>query len=370
MSSLKKTALAILILSSFSSTQVHAVACVDPVGNKLQLSEIAKDAALWVEEKGMMLQQEANSIIRSEWNNIQDNLREAESVTKVTESVSETANAASEERYASSPTACQAIQKAKAWVNSFGDNCGAYVTIAQKVTNRISDCEGTGLNCNVNKDRKAEIAEQLKSYFETENGDKLTTALDGSRLFELANNNELTLDPAEKEQTEIALDLLIGLDDHPLPRTASGDFLNPDSEADAERLNSWARKQIVQSVADNALLRNHQLLKATGDNKNEASLLAQIKDRVDYYNSEEFIKLLSNTNNKDALPSNWDSMSPTEKHAWNQSAPNDQKITSSEQVIRFIGEMQALELQLAHMNLQFNHSSNVLTALNVKALLK
>lgn len=366
-SSFKKTALSIVILSAaLSSKQAYAVACFDPVGSSLQLTEIAKDAAVWVEEKAMMLSQEANAIIRSEWTSLQDNLRESESVSKVTESVSETANAASEERYASSPTACQAIQKAKAWANSFSENCGAYVTIAKKVTNRITDCEGTGLNCNVNKERKADIANKLKGYFDTENGDKLTIALDGSRLFQGTDNDSLTLDPADDEQTEIALDLLIGLEDHPLPRTASGDFLNPDSDADAERLNGWARQQIVQSVADNALLKNHQLLKATGDN--EASLLAQLKDRVDYYNSEEFIKLLSNTNNKDALPSDWGTMTPSEKHAWNQNAPNDQKVTSSEQVIRFIGEMQALELQLAHMNLQFNHSTNVLTAMNVKAL--
>ncbi|WP_318515602.1 hypothetical protein [Photobacterium leiognathi] len=364
MTSFKKTKVAFVITFLSLSSEVSANACIDAIGNSLQIAEIAKDAAVWVEEKGMMIQQEANAIIRSQWENMQNNMREAESVSKVTESVSETANAASEERYSASPTACQAIQKATAWVNSFSENCGAYVTIAEKVTNRITDCEGTGLNCNVNRERKRDIADKLKRYFDDEDGDKLTVALDGSRLFRPANNTELTLDPADEEQTQIALDLMIGLDEKPLPRTASGSFLDPSSDADAETLNKWARSQIVESVADNALLRNHQLVKPTNGNK--ASLLAQLKERVDYYNSEQFIKLLTNTNDKDNLPSEWNTMTPAEKHAWNQTAPISAQVTSSEQVIRFLGEMQALQLQITHMTLEINRSNNVLLALDYK----
>lgn len=355
------------MILTLSSTEAMAVACVDAAGNSLQIMEISKDAARWIEEKALWAAEEAGAIARAQLEEFQAQYREAASISKITESVSETANAASEERYATSPTVCEAINTAKAWADTLTEGCGAYVKAAEKITNKISDCNGTGLNCETNEERREEIAGQIGQMFEHEDGDKLALVLDGARLFMRNDQTGYTLDPATKEETDMALDLVIGLEQNDLPRAPDGSFYDTSVPENAEKVTLWARKQLLSSIADKTLLDINSMYQPTDSGR--AGLMQQLDERVNYFNSEEYLKLLSNTNDKDNLPLNWDQMSPSQKHRWNQNAPKDSKLVSSEQAIRMLGEQMAVQLRLSKLNLEINQKTATMQSLHYKMVL-
>ena len=362
---IKRSILASCLLS-ITCSPAYAVTCIDPSGNALHIQEMLKDAAMWAEEKKMIISEMTQDKALSIWESMKAETNASAIISTMTTAVSTTSNAAAEERYATSPSACDSFARAKSVLESFTDSCENPVTQAVFENNQaqIVDCSngGTGLNCGRVAKQREHIASTLTGAIREKDGAKMLNLLDGSKLFGLS---DMPMQVEDAESHDIAMSLLLGVEEPVnIPRNADGSLPSSDNENSARTMSNWARAQIVRSIPNAAIAR----IKALYDPKEDgsASTLAQLEDRVNYYSSEEFIKLITNTNDKSKLPSNWDTLTPEQKHEWNLEADTDQKIVSSEQVLRMLGEMESVSLQLSYMTLESTLSTNTLQALLLK----
>ncbi|MEI8659446.1 hypothetical protein [Vibrio sp. Hal054] len=355
-----------LSASVFYTGSAYAIVCTDPAGNALQIQEMVKDAGLWVQEKGMMLTQMAQDKAMSLYETYQSEYNASAGISSVTTAISSTENAASEERYTTSASACDTLNRSLSIVNSFSDSCENPVTEAffSNEQDQITDCSlgGSGLNCGRVQARRQQIATAVNDAVENKDGRKLLNILSGEKLLGLSDQPML---PADEKEHMIALSLLLGVEDPTnLPRAANGAMLDISDENSAKELSYWARRHLLRSVPNAALTRVYQLY--SPDAEGNASTMARIKDQVDYYTSEQFIKLITNTNDKSSLPSGWDTASPAEKHAYNQKADISKRITSSHEVTRYIAEMMSLSLRMQSIDIETNLNSNSMLALQLK----
>ncbi|EGQ9239490.1 TPA: hypothetical protein I7142_18330 [Vibrio vulnificus] len=357
-----------LCLLSLSSAPAFAVVCTDPTGNFLHLEEMAKDAAIWIEEKGLYMAQMAQEKAAALYEQMRAEYNASAEISATTTSISTTQNAASEERYASSPSVCGTLSRAKGVMESLTSSCNNPVTRAVFENNQsqITDCGlgGSGLNCDRVASRRKEISGELSRAVRERNGKNLTLLLDGSKLVGLGDT---PMYPEDKAQHDLALSLLLGVEDPTdMPRRADGQMMDANIPSQARTMNQWARKHVIRSIPNGAISRVKRLYEPMPDGS--MSAMDRLEEQVNYFNSEQFIKLLSNTNNKDNLPSNWAELSPEQKHDWNQNADIDEKIVSSEQVVRMLGEMEALSLRLGFLTLEAQLSTNTLAAMQLKVM--
>lgn len=356
------------LVFSLAASPSFAVVCTDPAGNALHLQEMAKDAAIWLEEKGMyiagMTQDKAISLyemMRGEYN-------ASAEISAQTTAVSTTQNAAAEERYSTSPSACATFARAKGILASMTDTCESPVTKALFANNQsqIADCGhgGSGLNCNRVAKQRMKVSKELSDAVRDKNGKDLLTLMDGSKLLGLS---DAPMQPDDKEKHDLALSMLLGLEDPvDMPRLADGSMFDSSDVNGSRLMTQWARKNLLRSIPNSALGRVKNLYDPQPDGS--GSLMAMLEEQVNYYNSPEFLKLLTNTNDKSGLPSNWDTLTPAQKHEWNKNASVEKKLVSSEQVTRMLGEMMAFSLRLEYMTLKSTISTNSLTALQLKMM--
>ncbi|CCO46826.1 conserved exported hypothetical protein [Vibrio nigripulchritudo SOn1] len=363
---MKNNFLTLSILSFFYTSHAGAVVCTDPTGNSLHIQEMAKDAALWAEEKSMWVSGMASDKALSIYETMKNEYFASASISSQTTAVSSTANAAAEERYATSPSACETFTRVKAFADSFETTCENPVTEAmfEHTQAQIADCGvgGSGLNCGRVDSQRSLVTNKLAAAIDEQDGDKLVLMLDGAQLLGLSDS---PMRPENNEENAVAFALLLGMDEPKnLPRNANGTLPDGTDKHSSKRMSDWATEHVYRSVANSALTKVKQMYEPTGDGK--ASLMAQLKERVDYYNSPDFLKLLTNTNDKRNLPSNWDMLTPAQKHDWNQNAPADQQLVSSEQVLRMLGEMKMVSLQLEYLTLESAYTNTSLNALQLK----
>lgn len=359
-----------LLIFTLTSSPAFAAVCTDPTGNALHLQEMAKDAAIWVEEKSMYIASMTQEKAISLYEMMRQEYMQSAEISATTSAISTTQNAASEERYSASPSACESFKRVKGYLNSMTSTCDNPLTKAVFENNQsqITDCGGggSGLNCDRVQTRRQEIASEINNAVRDKDGSKLLNILDGSKLLGLSDA-PMTKDKAHEH--DLALSLLLGVEEpSDFPRLANGDMLDPSTTSGSVGVSTWARGHIMRSVPNAAIARIKRLNEPQSDGS--ASQMDMLKEQVNYYNSEQFIKLLTNTNDKGGLPSNWEQLTPAQKHDWNRLANTDRKMTSSEQVIRMLGEMEALSLRLNFMQLESANSTNALTALQLKAMRK
>ncbi len=366
----RKTAISIAISSSVFSFNANAVVCVDAIGNSLQMEEMASSAARWIEEKASWASQLAQDKALSVYENMQSDLRASNEISAVTTSVSSTSNAHAEERYLTSPSACKSVRGAKALIESWASNCGASSSSELDVENHINakiiDCQnGSGLHCDALKNKRNAITNRLVSAVENQDGEDLALMLDGGVVLGVGTG---VMTPANQQAHDDALALILGVDDtQSLPRTLDGSLATSNDPNAVKRTTEWAAKRTVESIANKALIDVNNLYKHTNGKQ---SIMAQLEEQVKYYNSEEFLKLLTNTNDKSNLPSDWGTMHPEAKFEYLKTVPDDQKIVSSEQVKRMHAEMMSLQLILTFLNTKTNVTSTSLIALQNKVLIK
>ncbi|USD35485.1 MULTISPECIES: hypothetical protein [Vibrio] len=364
---MKRTTLALLVGSVSFCSPALAVVCTDPSGNALHIQEMIKDAAIWAEEKGVMLSGMAQDKALSIWEAAQAEYNASATISATTTAISSTANAAAEERYATSPTACEAVTRVKAFANSFQTVCDNPATefVLENNQSQIVDCSengGSGLNCGRVANQRKHITQSIVSAVNAKDGQSLIQMLDGGQVLGLS---DLPMTPENMANHDIAYSLLLGVEEpNDIPRIANGELPSPNDKHGALAVSRWAERHVYRSVANAAIAEVKRLYDPTENGR--ASIMDQIEERVNYYNSEEFYKLLTNTNDKSNVPSNWDTLTPEQKHDWNLNAPSSEKMTSSEQVIRMIGEMTAFSLQLESMTLKSTLTSTGLDALNLK----
>lgn len=346
-----------------------AVVCTDATGNALQLEEMASSAGRWIEEKGMWAAELAQEHALTLYENVKAEINAANEITAVTTSISSTANAHATERYLTSPSACSTMRGAKALLDSLSNsNCkdDEYKSVAKHLAQRIRDCQnGTGLHCDDMGRRREAITSRIVKAVEDQDGETLMGMLDGAVV--LGVGDEI-MHPDDAQKNEDALALLLGVSDtETLPRTINGSLPTANDPAAIARTTEWAVDRTLESIPNAALLHVNGLYKPQ-DGKQ--SIIAQLEERVKYYNSEEFIKLITNTNDKSSLPSDWDTMHPDAKHMYLQSLPIERKIVSSEQVIRMQAEMQSLSLMLQFMTAESSLTNTSLIALQNKIMLR
>lgn len=346
-----------------------AVVCVDATGNALQVEEMASSAGRWLEEKAAWAAQLTQDHALSAYETLQSEIRASNEISAVTTSVSSTANAHATERYLTSPSACNTMRGAKALLDSWaGGGCDdyEYKSVAKHLAQRIRDCQnGTGLHCNEMANRREAITSRIVDAVENKDGETLTGMFDGAAV--LGVGNEI-MRPADAQKHEDALALVLGVDDaETLPRTINGSLPTANDPVAIARTTQWAVDRTLESIPNAALLHVNSLYKPQ-DGKQ--SIIAQLEERVKYYNSEEFIKLITNTNDKSSLPSDWGTMHPDAKHLYLQSLPMNKKVVSSEQVIRMQAEMQSLSLILQFMTTESSLTNTSLIALQNKIMLR
>ncbi|MDN3661093.1 hypothetical protein [Vibrio agarivorans] len=357
-----------LLVFTLSSSPAFAVVCTDPTGNALHLQEMAKTAAIWLEEKSMYLATMTQDKAISLYEMMRQEYMQSANISATTSAISTTQNAASEERYSASPSACESFKRVKGYLNSMTSTCENPLTEALFENNQsqITDCGtgGSGLNCDRVQNRRNEIASEINNAVKDKDGSKLLNVLDGSKLLGLS---DAPMTPENADEHDLALSLLLGVEEpDDLPRLANGDMLDPNSVSGSLEVSTWARGHVLRSIPNGALSRIKRMNQPQPDGS--ASQMAMLEEQVNYYNSEQFIKLLSNTNDKDGLPTNWEQLTPAQKHDWNRMADTDSKMTSSEQVIRMLGEMEALSLRLNFLQLEAVNSTNALAALQLKVM--
>ncbi len=370
MSFFRKTAVCLSVASIFFAVNTHAATCVDPTGNALQIKEMLASASRWVDEKSKWASQIAQDKALAEYQNLQDSYRTSATISAITTSVSSTENAHAEERYATSPSACSTMRGAKALLDSWSglNSCNSEELLekTELAYSKIRDCQnGSGLHCDKLKDKREEISSRLVQAVKTQDGETLSTMLDGATVLGIGSG---VMSPENDQKHADALALLLGVNDTPnLPRSLDGTLANPDDPHAINRTTEWASNLTVNSIADAALLEVHDLYRHKDGKK---SIMAQLEERVKYFNSEEFIKLITNTNDKSQLPSDWDTMHPEAKFAYLSTLPVDQQIVSSEQVARMQAEMMSLLLPLMYLNTKANVTNVSLVALQNKELSK
>lgn len=365
---MKKKPIVVLMLCGTWAGQVGAATCTDPSGNALHIQEMMKNAAMWAEEKSLQVAEIAQEKATSLYETLRAEYNASATISATTTAISSTSNAASEERYSTSPSACASFTRAKSILNSLTDSCDNPISAAVFENNQaqITDCGhgGTGLNCGRVAKRRGEITSHIVEAIKEKDGDVLLNVLNGGALLGLGDS---PMQVSDEEDHQLAMSLLLGVEDMPaLPRLADGSLPKASDLNSSREMSQWARRHVLRSIPNTALADIHRLYAPQKDGS--ASTMAQIEDQVNYYSSEEFIRLLSNTNDKSQLPSNWNELTPAQKHDWNNSAPTNKKLTSSEQVLRMLGEMEALSLRLQFMSAEASLSINALTAIQLKEL--
>ncbi|RYU63828.1 hypothetical protein [Aliivibrio finisterrensis] len=361
-----KKHLAVIIALSFSF-KANAVVCIDAIGNALQLEEMVSSAARWVEEKSAWAAEYAQENALAEFEDMQSEYRASAEISAVTTSVSSTANAHAEERYIASPSACSAIQGAKALYDSFSANLCAEdeskVAVESLELSKITDCGvgGSGLHCGALKKKRESISSRLVSAVNEKDGESLAAMLDGGTVLGVGDG---VMSPDKQQAQDDAFALILGVEDtKSLPRRLDGSLATNDDPHAIAATTQWARQHALESIPNSALKR----IKGLYDHQDgKKSIIAQLEERVQYYNSEEFLKLITNTNSKDSLPADWGTMHPEAKFSYLQTLPSSEQPVSSEQVTRMIAEMISLQLALDFLTTESALSSNALIAIQSK----
>ncbi len=370
MSFFRKTLLSCAVATAIFSVPAHAVTCVDPTGNGLQISEMVASAGRWVEEKATWMTSLAQDQALAMYSDLQDNLRASATISSITTSISSTANAHAEERFATSPSACSTLRGTKALLDAWSELTACSVVEAQKARSqtlaRIRDCQnGTGLHCDDLQNIRKDLTGRLVDAVTDQDGEKLSGMLDGATVLGIGSG---VITPNNQQQHDDALALILGVNDTPnLPRTLNGNLASLDDPHAVRKTTEWAADRTMESIANAALLSVNDLYR---HQDGEQSVMAQLEERVKYYNSEEFIKLITNTNDKSKLPSDWDTMHPEAKFQYMSTLPVSQQIVSSEQVARMQAEMTSLQLVLNFLNTKANQTTVSLVALQNKELMK
>lgn len=350
----------------------NALVCTDATGAVLAKANLLVQAYNWIEEKSEWAASEAQKWAVAEWEQQKAQYLASSEISAVTSATSITGNAASEERYAASPSACGSFTRAKAYLDSFSSSCDSplnqYLFDAQ--VSKLADCGlgGSGLNCGIAEDKRRNISEKISEAVSNQDGEKLLAMVNPASSLGLSAT---PADPNLEDETNIAVNLLIGTKDPVnIPRTVNGNILGGDAESDSQ-VTRWAENIALADISDSTISKVVTLYAPTivgGEKK--ASQMAQLEDWVNYYNGEEFLKQLTNTNDKSNLPSDWYSRTPDAKHAYLASLDADEKVTSSEQAIRMIGEIMSFSLRLDFMSVESGLNNNTLNALILKQLAK
>ncbi|MBF4438125.1 hypothetical protein ERJ77_27305, partial [Vibrio anguillarum] len=207
---LKKHSLTVALSALFWSQSAWSVVCVDAIGNGLQLEEMASSALRWAEEKSALLAEYTQNEALSYLDNMKAEYRASAQISAITTSTSTTANAASEERYAASPSACGTLARAKAFVAGVTTCDDPIVENSiQARLNRIADCSthGSKLNCNKVSERRNEIAQVIVKAVNERDGDTLVAVLDGGVNFGLTQE---VMSPENQALNDAAFDLILG----------------------------------------------------------------------------------------------------------------------------------------------------------------
>lgn len=361
----KRTAVALALCAALVATPSQAVVCIDATGTQLQLKEMAETAIQWSKERAAWAAEYAQKAALSSWETAKQEYYASAQISSITTATSTTANAASDERYQPSPSACGTIAGIKNMVDALVNPCNDEQALArtQLLMNKITDCGigGSGLNCGAVKNRREEVTGMITQAIKNRDAEKLQQVLDAGPNFGLGARK---MSEDTEDVDDAAFDLLMGMNPPTdIPRTASGSLPDPSDTDGVLKVANWARSRVADSVATGMLIKN----RAAHQNINgEAAMMDRIAERVNYYDSPEFIKMLTNTNDKSKLPMDWETMHPDAKFAYLSTLPPDEQVVSSEQVIRMMGEMESLMLRLNFMALESLQGTNTLTALLVK----
>ncbi|MBY7854231.1 hypothetical protein KW429_11045 [Vibrio fluvialis] len=360
-----KSTIAVALCACLLATPSYAVVCIDATGTQLQLKEMAETAIQWARERAAWAAEYAQNAALSSWETAKQEYYASAQISSITTATSTTANAASDERYQPSPSACGTIAGIKNMVDALVSPCDNNQALArsQLLMNKIADCGigGSGLNCGAVKGRRDEVTTLITKAVKDRDGEKLQRILDAGPNFGLGARK---MSPDTEDVDDAAFDLLIGMNPPAnIPRTAAGTLPDPSDEDGVLKVANWARSRVADSVATGMLIKNRASYQHVNG---EASMMDRIAERVNYYDSSQFIKMVTNTNDKSKLPMDWETMHPDAKFAYLSTLPPEQQIVSSEQVIRMMAEMESLMLRIDFMSLESLQATNTLTALLVK----
>ncbi|MGF1826857.1 hypothetical protein [Vibrio splendidus] len=348
---LKKTLLCISILTPFSA---NAVVCTDPTGLGQIISQSAQDAMLWAEEKGMALTELSMTELMEKWKASQDTTRVLAQTQALSTTASETANLEQQAKMEPSPLMCDGINSVVGIYESLDDfyceTSNASLDFAEQLTQEASCEEG---RCNSTQQT---IADEAVELFENEaiSGDDVDMSkMNIAGVLPGLGEAGYSKSPEEKDRIDTLIKVLFNPGSvRRMPTGANGGRITSDSSPEAVRsYNRWLKDYLRTTAGFNTAKRVSGLTDPRDHNGHKVqSVLEQVKKDIDFYNSEEQIKLYGNGGDKSCFENKrYQLQTQKEMDIWLNS-PSGQackkQFTTVEQVQRMTAQMQARNLSL------------------------
>ncbi|KAB0482473.1 hypothetical protein F7Q91_03425 [Vibrio chagasii] len=347
----KKTLVCIAILSPFSA---NAVVCTDPTGLGQIISQSAQDAMLWAEEKGMALTEMSMTELMEKWKASQDTTRVLAQTQALSTTASETANLQQQAKMEPSPLMCDGINSVVGIYESLDDfyceTSNASLDFAEQLTQEASCEEG---RCNSTQQTIADEAVKLFEEEAVNGGDVDMSKMNISGLLPGLGEAGYSKSPEEKERIDTLIKVLFNPGNvRRMPTGANGERITSDSSPEAIRsYNRWLKDYLRTTAGFNTAKRVSGLTDPRDHNGQKVqSVLEQIKKDIDFYNSDEQIKLYGNGGDKSCFENmRFQLKTQKEMEIWLNS-PSGQackkQFTTVEQVQRMTAQMQARNLSL------------------------
>lgn len=343
---LKKTTLALHIL--LASQTANAVVCTDPTSANLITAQTAIQAEHSLMDQAISTADIAKDVVVAEVNQLQSTMNTMAEIQKLNKPKTDTANLEQQAKMEPSPTMCDSITTATNYYESLDDLwCEAdndSLDFTESVVNADSDPDELP-----RKQIQDELAELVEDA--TTNGNIDGTALSVSGVIPGMAEGGYSKSEAEQQRTKTLLKVMFNAGDiEPMPKGAYDAPLNSNSSDEAKRaLAEWQKNTNRLFIAYNTAMRVSSLSDPRYVNNTlTKSVIEQLKEKVDYYNSEEFIKTIGNGLDKSCMLQA-DLSTSEKKMEWLETAEGlecRQQFTNVSQVQRINAEINAFNLML------------------------
>jgi len=292
----------LLCIALFTSASANSTVCTDPTGLGQMISQSAQDAMIWAEEKGMELSKITLDELIAQWKDSKDTVRTLGQTQTLSNTASETANLEQQAKMEPSPLMCDGINSLMGIYESLDDfyceTSDQAIDFAGQLAQVVNCTDG---RCDTPEQN---IADEAVKLFEEDivtagapDMAKMTVtgAIPGMSEGGYSKSRE------EKERTDVLLKVMFNPGDvRPMPTEANGDMITSESSPEMIRnFLRWQRQFLRTTTGYTTALRVNAMSDPVEQNGVDTkSLLEQIKNDIDRYNTPEQIKLIGNGGDK------------------------------------------------------------------------
>lgn len=351
--------------------------CTDPVGTSQIISQSANDMAIWIEEKTQAISEMNFDFMMSMMEQKTEANNQMVATQNITDAEANTANLEMQSKFQVSPLVCDNISTSFALTESLDDAwCESSDDSTNFGLNIATGCAEGDANCKIPFDDLIESVVNHVADATGGDGEVDGTKISLSGVIPGLAEGGYTKSVEESERVKDYLSLaFVSKRPKKMPVDPDGSPIDEKSTKEAKAAYSrWVRDVLISTSAYNSAMRVSTLTDPrTVDGVESISILENIINKVNHYNSKEMLLKYANAENKKCLRDQRKiSTSEKEFEVWRNSDAGEKcmaNFTSPELLSRYVAEMTAFGSILDQMILESSLVSETQSSIQTQILL-